>query len=98
MTAKMVMASAARPMAVRQCCRVRNSIAEISVPACATPTHQTKLMMSQPHVTGMVVAPDADAGGNQVNQHGRQHHRRAERRREEQNPPPQRRLAFGERR
>ena len=42
-------------MAVRQCCRVRNSIAEISVPACATPTHQTKLMMSQPHVTGWLL-------------------------------------------
>ena len=47
-----VIASAARPIAVRQCCRVRKSIAEISVPACATPTHQTKLMMSQPHMTG----------------------------------------------
>ena len=51
-TEKTVIASAARPIAVRQCCRVRNSIAEISVPACATPTHQTKLMMSQPHMTG----------------------------------------------
>ena len=41
-----------------------------------------------------VVAPDADAGGNLVSQHGRQHHRRAERRRQEQDPPPQRRLPF----
>ena len=49
------MASAARPMAVRQCCRVRNSIAEISVPACATPIHHTKLMMSQPHATGTLL-------------------------------------------
>ena len=62
------MASAARPMVVRQCCRVRNSNAEISVPACATPTHQTKLTMSQPHIDRMIVAPDADAGGNLVNQ------------------------------
>ena len=44
-----------RPIVVRQCCRVRNSIAEISVPACATPTHQTKLMMSQPHMTGWLL-------------------------------------------
>ena len=49
------MASAARPMAVRQCCRVKKSIAEINVPACATPTHHTKLMMSQPHATGCLL-------------------------------------------
>ncbi len=41
-----------RPMVVRQCCFVRNSIAEINVPACATPTHQMKLTMSRPHIAG----------------------------------------------
>ena len=41
-----------RPIVVRQCCRVKNSSAEINVPACATPTHQMKLTMSSPHVTG----------------------------------------------
>ena len=55
MTENTVMASVARPMVVRQCCRVRNSIAEISVPACATPTHHTKLMMSQPQATGWLL-------------------------------------------
>src|SRR5580692_6626343 len=54
-TEKTVIASAARPITVRQCWRVRNSIAEMSVPACAIPTHQTKLIMSQPHMTGLLL-------------------------------------------
>src|SRR5258708_40004256 len=52
MTAKIVMASAARLMEVRQRWRKRKRIAEISVPACPMPIHQTKLTMAQPHMTG----------------------------------------------
>ena len=52
MTAKIVMASAARLIDVRQRWRSRKRIAEISVPAWPMPIHQTKLMMSQPHMTG----------------------------------------------
>ncbi len=51
-TEKTVIASAMRPIVVRQCCRVKNSSAEIKVPACATPTHQMKFTMSKPHITG----------------------------------------------
>ena len=54
-TAKMVMASAARFTAVRQRCRSRNRMAEISVPAWPMPIHQTKLMMAQPHMTGWLL-------------------------------------------
>ena len=52
MTAKIVMASAARFTPVRHFCRSKKRIAEISVPACPMPIHQTKLMMSQPHIVG----------------------------------------------
>ena len=52
MTAKMVMASAARFTAVRQRCRRRKRIAEMSVPAWPMPIHQTKLMMAHPHMVG----------------------------------------------
>ena len=52
MTAKMVIASAARLMEVRQRWRSRNRIAEMSVPAWPMPIHQTKLTMAQPHMTG----------------------------------------------
>ncbi len=44
-----------RPIVVRQCCFVKNSSAEISVPACATPTHQMKFTMSKPHITGWLL-------------------------------------------
>jgi hypothetical protein len=53
MTAKMVMASAERLIAVRQRCRKRCRIAEMSVPACPIPIHQTKLVISQPQATGL---------------------------------------------
>ena len=51
-TAKMVMASAARLIEVRQRWRSRNRIAEMSVPAWPMPIHQTKLIIAQPHMTG----------------------------------------------
>jgi hypothetical protein len=37
---------------IRHCCRNRNRIAEISVPAWPMPIHHTKLMMSKPQPTG----------------------------------------------
>jgi hypothetical protein len=46
-TAKIVMASAARLMLVRQPWRVRYSTAEISVPAWPMPIQNTKFVMSQ---------------------------------------------------
>jgi hypothetical protein len=52
MPAKMVMASANLFMDVRHRCRKRKRIAEINVPACPIPTHQTKLIIAQPHPTG----------------------------------------------
>jgi hypothetical protein len=47
-TAKIVIASAKRLMLVRQFCRNRNRIAEISVPAWPMPTQNTKLTIGQP--------------------------------------------------
>src|SRR6185369_16065613 len=55
MTAKMVMASAARLTAVRQRWRSKKRIAEISVPAWPIPIHQTKLTMSHAHMTGCML-------------------------------------------
>src|SRR5580704_15279410 len=52
MTAKIVMASAARLIDVRHFCRSKNRIAEISVPAWPIPIHHTKLTMAQPHMDG----------------------------------------------
>ena len=54
MTAKMVIASAARFTPVRQRWRNRKRMAEISVPAWPMPIHQTKFTMSQPHITGRI--------------------------------------------
>src|SRR5690349_20599060 len=54
-TAKIVIASAARLMAVRQFWRSRNRIAEISVPAWPMPTQNTKLTMSQAQPTGLLL-------------------------------------------
>src|SRR3954471_13668284 len=51
-TAKMVIASAARLIEVRHFWRKRKRIAEISVPACPIPTQNTKLVMSHAHPTG----------------------------------------------
>ena len=50
-TAKMVIASAERLTEVRQRCRNRNRIAEISVPAWPMPTQKTKLVMSKAQPT-----------------------------------------------
>ncbi len=54
-TAKSVIASAKRLMDVRHCWCRRRRIAEISVPACPIPIHQTKLMMSKPQATGTLI-------------------------------------------
>ena len=53
-------------MDVRHFWRVRKRIAEISVPAWPIPIQKTKLVMSHAQPTGMVISPDADAGGDQV--------------------------------
>jgi hypothetical protein len=52
MTAKMVIASAARLIEVRQRWRKRKRIAEISVPAWPIPTQNTKFVMSHAQPTG----------------------------------------------
>ena len=52
-TAKSVIASAARLTAVRHFWRVRNKMAEISVPAWPMPIQNTKLVMSHAHATGV---------------------------------------------
>ncbi len=54
-TAKIVIASANRLIEVRHCWRRRSKTAEISVPAWPMPTHHTKLTMSQPQATGMLM-------------------------------------------
>jgi hypothetical protein len=54
-TAKIVEASAARKIAVRQGTRRRNSTAEISVPACPMPTQKTKVVMNEPQLTGLLM-------------------------------------------
>ena len=55
MTAKIVIASAARLMPVRHFWRNRNKMAEISVPAWPMPTQNTKLVMSKAHITGLLL-------------------------------------------
>src|SRR5919108_2303883 len=52
MTAKMVIASAARLIEVRHFCRKRKRIAEMSVPACPIPIQNTKFVMSHDQPTG----------------------------------------------
>ena len=51
-TAKSVIASANRLIEVRHSWRRSRRIAEISVPACPMPIHQTKLMIANPQPTG----------------------------------------------
>ncbi len=51
-TAKIVIASAKRLIAVRHFCRNRNRIAVISVPAWPIPTQKTKLTMAKPQPSG----------------------------------------------
>ena len=51
MTAKMVIASAARFTAVRHCCLNKQRMAEISVPAWPMPIQNTKFVMSQAQST-----------------------------------------------
>ncbi|MBP1773488.1 MAG: hypothetical protein H6P99_2651 [Holophagaceae bacterium] len=55
MTAKIVMASAKRAMALRQRFRNRKRMAEIRVPAWPMPTQNTKLMMSKAQNTGLLL-------------------------------------------
>ena len=50
-TANSVIASAARFTEVRHCCRSRNRMAEISVPAWPMPIQKTKLVMSKAQPT-----------------------------------------------
>ena len=52
MTAKIVIASAKRLIAVRHFCRKRNRIALMSVPAWPMPTQVTKFTIGKPHMTG----------------------------------------------
>src|SRR5262245_59184338 len=52
-TANRVIASANRLIDVRHCWCNSNSTAEINVPACPMPTHQTKFTIANPHATGM---------------------------------------------
>jgi hypothetical protein len=53
-TAKSVMASAARLIDVRHFWRVRNRMAEMSVPAWPMPIQNTKLVMSHAQPTGLL--------------------------------------------
>ena len=50
-TAKIVIASADLLIAILHLCLNNKSIAEINVPACPIPTHQTKLVISHAHIT-----------------------------------------------
>src|SRR5688500_4617941 len=54
-TAKIVIASAKRLIDMRHCCLNSSRIAEMRVPAWPIPIHQTKLMMSKAHATGMLL-------------------------------------------
>ena len=53
MTAKIVIASAARLIDVRHFCRNRKRMAEINVPAWPMPTQKTKLTIAKPQLTGL---------------------------------------------
>jgi hypothetical protein len=50
-----VSSSAKRLIEVRHSCRRSRRIAEINVPAWPIPIHQTKLMMSKPQPTGLLL-------------------------------------------
>ena len=52
-TANSVLASANRLIEVRQSCLSNSKNAEIKVPAWPMPTHQTKLTLAKPHITGL---------------------------------------------
>ena len=54
-TAKSVIASAKRLMELRQDWFNSSRMAEIRVPACPIPIHQTKFVMANPHATGMLI-------------------------------------------
>src|SRR5689334_18515347 len=54
MTAKIVIASAARLIDVRHFCRSKNKIAEIRVPAWPMPIQNTKFVMSHAQATGII--------------------------------------------
>ena len=54
MTAKIVIASAKRLIAVLHFCLKRKRIAEINVPAWPMPTQNTKLTIGYPHATGLL--------------------------------------------
>ncbi len=86
-TANKVMASANRLIEVRHCCRRSNRIAEISVPACPIPIHQTKLMIAKPHPTGNLNAPDPHAHHEKIRHGIHQHHHEQKRHGKSQHPP-----------
>ena len=86
MTAKMVMASAKRLMALRQPCLKSNRMAEISVPAWPMPIHHTKLMIANPQATGCVNCPDAHALEEEPGQRHHEHHGPAAGNREQPEP------------
>ena len=92
-TAKSVIASAARLIDVRHFWRSKNKIAEISVPACPIPIQKTKLVMSQAQPTGTDSSPGADAGGNLIADAEKAKRRNARSDRES-HPPPARRGLF----
>ncbi len=60
MTAKSVIASANRLIEVRQRCRNKNKIAEISVPACPMPTQKTKFTIVKCPTHRNIQSPDAN--------------------------------------
>jgi len=76
-TAKSVIASANRLIEFRHVCRRSRRIAEISVPACPMPIHQTKQTMSQPQPTGCC-SPDPDAGHEELRDREEEEHQEAE--------------------
>ncbi len=54
-TANNVIASEKRLIDVRQSCLSSSKIAEIKVPACPIPIHQTKFTIANPQATGIMI-------------------------------------------
>ena len=92
-TAKSVIASAKRLIDVRHCWRSRSRMAEISVPAWPMPIHQTKLMMSKPQPTGMLMPQMPMPVDEQVADGDEQQHRQQRSAIAEADEPAERRLA-----
>ena len=88
-TAKIVIASAARLTDVRQFCLVRNRIAEIRVPACPIPIQKTKFTIGHPHMAVELFPHTPTPVTTQVSQHADYPEDRQQGRRDKQNPPEQ---------